>query len=208
MLSDNTKGESAMNEKLYSVDEAAERLHLHPEVVRRWLRSGRLPGRKLGREWRVAAADLQTLLHGREPEDDGDEEYPSCVCFPRWLEFSGLPGLVTGRHGAPAWTVLRAVIELDCQYNETPGVRFSEPVGDLCLKTGLEEKIIEKMLAKLRGDQLLEARWNGGERQWEIRLHTPIQTPISVFEVDFRFGGLKDASTDYARCSCVTRYIR
>lgn len=196
-----------MSDRLYSVEEAAEHLHLHPEVVRRWLRAGRLIGRKLGREWRIPAGELQTLLHGRQPVEE-EQEYPSCVCFPRWIEFSGLPGLMTEKYGPAAWVVLRSVIELDCQYNETPGVRFAEPVCDLCLKTGLDERTIEKMLQKLSEEKLLDATWNRSTMQWQIRLITPIRVPISVFEVDYRFGGLKNASTEYARKSCVTRYTR
>jgi excisionase family DNA binding protein len=36
-----------MQDQLYTVDEVADRLHVHPETVRRWLRSGRLEGVKL-----------------------------------------------------------------------------------------------------------------------------------------------------------------
>src|SRR4030095_1983684 len=37
-----------MHEQLYTVEEVADRLAVHPETVRRWLRDGRLLGYKLG----------------------------------------------------------------------------------------------------------------------------------------------------------------
>jgi len=44
-----------------TVDEVADRLHMHPEVVRRWLRAGRLAGRKWGRSWHIAADSLPEI---------------------------------------------------------------------------------------------------------------------------------------------------
>ena len=50
-----------------TVPEAAAALGTHPEVVRRWLRQGRLQGNKLGRSWRIPRRAL--------PRVDG-EPYP------------------------------------------------------------------------------------------------------------------------------------
>jgi len=46
---------------LYSVEAVAERLGVHVRTVRRYLREGRLRGTKIGKQYRVAAADLATL---------------------------------------------------------------------------------------------------------------------------------------------------
>lgn len=59
-----------LDETYYTVEEAAARLRIAPETVRRWLRDGRLPGAKPGGDkagWRIAAADLAALFrpHGR-----------------------------------------------------------------------------------------------------------------------------------------------
>jgi excisionase family DNA binding protein len=45
-----------MSDELLTVPEAAERLKVNAETVRRWLREGVLTGAKLGkRQWRVRA---------------------------------------------------------------------------------------------------------------------------------------------------------
>jgi excisionase family DNA binding protein len=52
-------------------EQVAEYLQASPEVVRRWLREGRLPGFKLGRKWRVDEKDLEAYLKaakGKEKE--------------------------------------------------------------------------------------------------------------------------------------------
>lgn len=199
-----------MNARLLSIREAAQTLRMNEEVIRRWLRQGRLSGVKVGHLWRVPADALAALTHGRRPDEAEaeDDDFPSCVCFPRWLEFSGLPGLVTARHGPPAWNALRAAIELDCQHNETPGQRIRETLSALVLKTGLDLRTLERAFAALKKDRYLEFRFDRAADVLEMRLATPIRTPISVFEVDYKFGGLKNASSDYGERSCVLRYIR
>jgi excisionase family DNA binding protein len=50
---------------MLTVDQAAAQLHVKPETVRRWLRSGRLPGsRRIGTRlgWQVSAVDVKRLL--------------------------------------------------------------------------------------------------------------------------------------------------
>jgi acetyl-CoA synthetase len=47
-------------ETLLTVDEAAERLKVDGETIRRWLRSGQLHGMKYGRVWRIPES---ALLH-------------------------------------------------------------------------------------------------------------------------------------------------
>lgn len=199
-----------MTGKLLSIREAAGILGMNEEVIRRWLREGRLGGVKVGHLWRIPADALAALTHGRRPggEEEEDDEFPSCVCFPRWLEYSGLPGLVTARHGPAAWNALRSTIELDCQHNETPGQRVRESLEALVLKTGLDTKTLRKALAALARDGYLEALFDRAGAHVDLTLATPIKTPISVFEVDYKYGGLKNASTEYGDRSCVLRYIK
>ena len=45
--------------KRLTVDQIAEKLQRHPELVRRWLRSGRLHGERIGWSWTVLPRDLE-----------------------------------------------------------------------------------------------------------------------------------------------------
>jgi excisionase family DNA binding protein len=58
-------------EKLYSPEEVAEYLNVHVQTVRTWIRSGRLPARRLAghRALRVKESDMQALL---EPLDQAE----------------------------------------------------------------------------------------------------------------------------------------
>lgn len=64
------RGPSAV-EKLYSPEEAATYLGVHVQTVRAWIRSGRLPARRLAgqRALRMTASDLQSVLEPLTPRD-------------------------------------------------------------------------------------------------------------------------------------------
>lgn len=49
------------NTSLLSVEQVAEQLGVHVRTVRRYLREGRLKGRKIGKQYRIAATDLAAL---------------------------------------------------------------------------------------------------------------------------------------------------
>ena len=71
-----------MGDELLTVEQAAARLQMHPDTVRRLLRGGQLPGRKIGaRQWRISAEALQAYVGGSDkpaaPVDlarNGDQE--------------------------------------------------------------------------------------------------------------------------------------
>jgi len=50
-----------MSEKLYSVEEVARLLGLHVRTVRGYIRSGRLKAVRIGKQYRIAPADLERL---------------------------------------------------------------------------------------------------------------------------------------------------
>ncbi|WP_018085181.1 MEDS domain-containing protein [Desulfurispora thermophila] len=51
-----------MNEELFTVEEVAEILKTTPNTIYRWLRAGKLPGIKLGKEWRIKKETLSSKL--------------------------------------------------------------------------------------------------------------------------------------------------
>jgi excisionase family DNA binding protein len=47
---------------LLTVDQAANYLQISPWVIRKWLREKKLPGFKIGREWRIDEKDLHRFI--------------------------------------------------------------------------------------------------------------------------------------------------
>lgn len=58
--------------RLYTVEDAAERLKLHPKTVLRFIREGRLPAAKVGKAYRVQASDLDAFA-GISPNGRGTD---------------------------------------------------------------------------------------------------------------------------------------
>lgn len=54
-----------MEEKIFTVDQAAEILGLHPKTVRRFIREGKFKATKVGKQWRILKDDLDIFL-GRD----------------------------------------------------------------------------------------------------------------------------------------------
>ena len=50
-----------MSEALYTVEQAAERLKLHPKTVLRAIREGRLRATRVGKSYRILKADLEAF---------------------------------------------------------------------------------------------------------------------------------------------------
>jgi excisionase family DNA binding protein len=50
-----------MREDLFTVEEVADRLGLHVRTIRNYIREGRLKAVKIGKQYRIAAADLEAL---------------------------------------------------------------------------------------------------------------------------------------------------
>jgi excisionase family DNA binding protein len=45
----------------YTLAEAAEMLKLHPQTLRRWIREGRLPAKRFGRQFRLMPEDIEQV---------------------------------------------------------------------------------------------------------------------------------------------------
>lgn len=57
-----------MTDRLYSVEEVAERLGLHVRTVRGYVREGKLPAVRIGKQYRIAQPDLEAFT-GRPAPD-------------------------------------------------------------------------------------------------------------------------------------------
>ncbi|MDE3132313.1 MAG: helix-turn-helix domain-containing protein [Acidobacteriota bacterium] len=53
-----------MTEQMYSAEEAAQILGLQVRTVRNYVREGRLPGVRIGKQYRIARADLEAFTGG------------------------------------------------------------------------------------------------------------------------------------------------
>jgi excisionase family DNA binding protein len=67
-----------MGNDWYSVEQVAERLGLHVRTVRNYIRDGRLTAVKIGKQYRVARADLEALT-GAPAAGPGHVEVSSIV---------------------------------------------------------------------------------------------------------------------------------
>jgi len=56
---------SGERQEVLTAEEAARYLRVGERTLRRMLREGRLPGRKVGREWRIAREALDRYLKER-----------------------------------------------------------------------------------------------------------------------------------------------
>jgi len=68
-----------MNEKIYTVEQAAEILKLHPKTVARYINENKLHAGKIGHQWRITENDLNQFLKKEYKENPVliEEEYHS-----------------------------------------------------------------------------------------------------------------------------------
>ena len=51
-------------DKLLTPEQVAERLQISIVTVKKWLTDGKLPGYKVGRQWRISEAELEKFVEG------------------------------------------------------------------------------------------------------------------------------------------------
>ena len=56
-----------MSEEVYTVEQFAERLKLHPKTVLRFIKDGRLRAVKVGKSYRILRTDMEAMT-GMTPE--------------------------------------------------------------------------------------------------------------------------------------------
>ena len=115
------------SQDILSVDQVASLLGLHVKTVRAYVREGRLKAVRIGKQYRIARADLEALT-GRplvEPEPVRRTRHVEVSSIVEVDAISpeaagrltnGLIGAVNGRGGAD-----RPPLRVDCQYDEERG---------------------------------------------------------------------------------------
>jgi len=58
-----------MSDRLLSVNELVEKLNISKSTVLNWVREGKIPSIKLGRQWRFRSNDIENWLKGKERQD-------------------------------------------------------------------------------------------------------------------------------------------
>jgi len=59
-------------EAYYTLEEAAQMLKLHPQTLRRWIRSGKLSARRFGNQFRLRPEDIERAAQPALPEETED----------------------------------------------------------------------------------------------------------------------------------------
>ncbi|OFV99185.1 MAG: hypothetical protein A3F68_00575 [Acidobacteria bacterium RIFCSPLOWO2_12_FULL_54_10] len=68
------QSQSRTDSKILTAEEASRYLRVHSQTVYRRLRAGKLPGAKIGDQWRIRKADLDDYLKGSMQESKFDDE--------------------------------------------------------------------------------------------------------------------------------------
>ncbi len=58
-----------MSEEVYTVEEFAERLKLHPKTVLRFIKEGRVRAVKVGKSYRILRTQMEATMTGYSPEE-------------------------------------------------------------------------------------------------------------------------------------------
>lgn len=57
-----------MTERILTVEQSAEIMQVPANTVRKWLRNGKIPGKRIGKRWLIVESDLLASL--RQPGDN------------------------------------------------------------------------------------------------------------------------------------------
>lgn len=100
---------------------------------------------------------------------------PLWLCFPRWLEESGIPERIAAQSGPEGWLLFHKLVEIDCDINLTPDWFPFRP-ADLARWTGIAAPRVEILLKQLEREMWIER----SDTAWEIQ-KARIPTPLPVF---------------------------
>jgi excisionase family DNA binding protein len=194
--------------KLLNLKEVSAILNMNTEVLRRWLRNGKLPGVKVGSDWRVNAADLESFVNpagNKNAASKNESPKKMCFRFPKWLEFSGLPRLLNDKIGPEAWPVFKKLIELDFELGKPSDRHVILDRVELSERTGYDEQVIEAVMALLEQNGLI--RLTSRQSGEYFIIVTPIRTPRLILDISYEHGGVKGAPSKALDNSCLRRFL-
>lgn len=197
------------SQKLLDLKEVSKILKINAEVLRRWLRSGRLPGVKVGSDWRVNSKDLQPFLDPANTqtvsEKAGTGPQKMCFRFPKWLEFSGLPRTLNHKFGPEAWPIFKKLVELDFELGKPSDRHVPLDFSEISERTGYEIETVEKISKKLVASGYIAL--TKVQNQPFFYISTPIRTPRFIFDIPYEHGGIKGAPNTALTNSCLRRFL-
>lgn len=203
--------------KLLNLKEVSKLLQINPEVLRRWLRNGKLRGVKVGSDWRVYESDIQSYLVpnssvSNTKENKSSEGHPQmpdgmkmCLRFPKWLEFSGLPSMFNNEYGPEAWPVFKKLVELDFDAGRPADRKVGLDIPKVALMTGYDEETVVNVLEELEKAGYITV--SDTKRGCFFYIRTPIRTPKLIFDIVYADGGIKGAPQYALENPCIRRFL-
>ncbi len=70
-----------MKEKFYTIYQVADQLEMSHKTIRNFISDGRLKASKVGKQWRIAEADLEFFMKQGESTEDKQEESLNSIVF-------------------------------------------------------------------------------------------------------------------------------
>ena len=194
---------------LLNLKEVSRILKINTEVLRRWLRNGKLPGIKVGSDWRVNPADLQPFLEPVSQKGKGiknaENSQKMCFRFPKWLEFSGLPRMLNQKYGPECWPILKKMIELDFELGKPADRMIPLDRAEIAERVGYDEKVVVATVQVLIKAGFISLHKT--ENVTCFSIVTPIRTPKLILDIPYEKGGVKGAPGPALNNVCLRRFL-
>ncbi len=198
-------------EQLLNLKEVSALLKINTEVLRRWLRSGKLAGLKVGSDWRVKYSDLEPLISSSNnnakiiSKKGLNSLKKMSTASPKWLEYSGLPKLLNDKHGPETWPIFKKLLELDFDAGRPANRLVEYNIDEIALITGYDIDFVANILHLLANDCYIALSSDGNKNYYSII--TPIRTPILILDIDYENGGIRGAPSPALSNPCLRRYL-
>jgi excisionase family DNA binding protein len=70
-----------LKDKFYTIYQVADQLEMSHKTIRNFISDGRLKASKVGKQWRIAEADLESFMNQGESTEDKPEESLNSISF-------------------------------------------------------------------------------------------------------------------------------